>query len=110
MITTANVADYLDLKNRTDPHLQVSVDAVNALVSRLPDIHLVEDTTNPGEMIWAADTKLGAIMLGARIWKRRNSPNGIEALTEGGATYVSRYDSDIARMLRIDGHELPRVG
>lgn len=110
MITTANVADYLDLKNRTDPHLQVAVDAVNALVSRLPDIHLDEDPTDPALTVWAPDTKLGAIMLGARIWKRRNSPNGIEALNEGGATYVSRYDSDIARMLRIDGYELPRVG
>lgn len=111
MITPKQVADYLDLKQgATDQYLPPAVDAVNALVSRLPDINLKQDPLDPTQTVWAADTVLGATMLGARIYTRRNSPNGIEALNESGATYVSRYDSDIARLLRIDGHELPRVG
>ena len=108
MITAKDVADYLDLKQgATDPHVLNPVEATNALVSRLPDINTVEVQ---GVEVWAADTKLGAIMLAARLYTRRNSPNGIEALNEGGATYVSRYDSDIARMLNIDQHAYPRVG
>ena len=51
---------------------------------------------------WGAETTLGAVMLTARLYRRRNSPAGIESLSEMGATYVSRYDSDIARLLRID--------
>lgn len=109
MITAKDVADYLDLKQgAADPHVQNPVDATNALVSRLPDINKELDLQ--GVEVWAADTKLGAIMLAARLYTRRNSPNGIEALNEGGATYVSRYDSDIARMLNIDQHAYPRVG
>ena len=109
MITAKDVADYLDLKQgATDPHVLNPVEATNALVSRLPDINKVLD--EQGVEVWAADTKLGAIMLAARLYTRRNSPNGIEALNEGGATYVSRYDSDIARMLNIDQHAYPRIG
>lgn len=108
MITAKDVTDYLDLdKGEADPFVQKPVDATNALVSRLPDINTVDVDGVP---TWAADTKLGAIMLAARLYTRRNSPNGIEALNEGGATYVSRYDSDIARMLNIDQHAYPRVG
>lgn len=51
---------------------------------------------------WSDDTRLGAVMLTARLHRRRNSTAGIESMTEMGATYVSRYDSDIARLLRID--------
>lgn len=108
MITNAQVADYLDLKRgATDPHLGRVVDATNALVTALPDKNTV---TVYGVEQWAADTQLGAVMLAARLYTRRNSPNGIEAMSDGGATYVSRYDSDIARMLKIDQHALPRVG
>lgn len=111
MINKKQIADYLDLKSgEDDPYLPPIVDAVNALIVRLPDINLIVDPTDDTKMIWAADTVLGATMLGARLHTRRNSPNGIEALNESGATYVSRYDSDIARLLRIDGHELPKVG
>lgn len=111
MITADLIAKYLDLKQgASDPYLPPIVDAVNSLVTRLPDINLKPDADDPSKLIWAADTVLGATMLGARLYTRRNSPNGIEAMSEAGATYVSRYDSDIARMLRIDGHELPRVG
>lgn len=56
---------------------------------------------------WMATTTLGAKMLGARLYRRRNSPNGIEAFSDLGTSYVSRYDSDIARMLRIDAYRMP---
>ena len=46
-------------------------------------------------------------MLTARLHRRRNSAAGIEAMTELGATYVSRYDNDIARLLRIDSFQTP---
>lgn len=109
MITAKEVAVYLDVKSgENDPYVLAPTEATNALVSRLPDINKVLDAQ--GVEVWAADTKLGAIMLASRLYHRRNSPNGIEALNEGGATYVSRYDSDIARMLNIDQHAYPRVG
>lgn len=76
-----------------DAALEACARAAHALVARLPVGRAAP---------WAEDTRLGAIMLTARLHRRRNSPAGIEALTEMGASYVSRYDSDIARLLKID--------
>ena len=46
-------------------------------------------------------------MLAARLYRRRNSPNGLETITADGVAYVARYDSDIAAMLATD---YPTVG
>ena len=82
-----------------DAHMNVAASAVAALVARLPIVHGVDE--------WPADARLGAIMLTARLYRRRNSPAGIEALTDMGATYVSRYDADVSRLLRIDAYAGP---
>ncbi|MDD7554545.1 MULTISPECIES: hypothetical protein [Schaalia] len=73
--------------------------AVCALVNALP----------VGSAPWSAEVILGATMLTARLHRRRNSPAGIESMSEMGATYVSRYDSDIARLLKIEAYALPVV-
>lgn len=60
---------------------------------------------------WADSTRLAAVMLAARLFKRRNSPQGVEAFTsEGAAVYVARYDPDIARILKVDTFSPPQVG
>lgn len=76
--------------------------AVTVYVNSLPAVH----RTEAGE--WAEDTYLGALMLAGRLFRRRNSPNGIESFSEiGGTAYVARHDPDIARLLRVD---TPAVG
>lgn len=108
MITEKELGNYLRVKNpEADPDIGLVVLSTNAFVDSLPDkpTLIVE-----GEPEWAPQTKLAALMFGARLYQRRNSPNGIEALQEGGATYVARYDPDVARLLRLDGHQIPRVG
>jgi len=49
-------------------------------------------------------------MLAARMYRRRNSPSGVEAITDAGTSFVARYDSDISRLLRLDGFAQPRIG
>lgn len=78
-----------------DEALRAAAAAVAALIARM-------GITEPDEA-----QKLGAVMLTARVYRRRNSPNGIESLTEMGTSYVSRYDSDIARLLGIDAFRKP---
>lgn len=102
-ITAAEIQKWLKASS-TDEHMQMCADAVTAYVDKLPHIERDEN----GD--WAASTKLGALMLGARLYKRRNSPNGIESFGEIGNTYVSRYDSDIARLLHIEAFRKPQVG
>lgn len=92
-------------KEPASPNLTRIVAAVNAFVSDLPVVqHL-----GAGEA-WPKSVELGAIMLAARLAKRRNSPNGIEAATDMNVTYTARYDSDISRLLQLDKFQAPAVG
>lgn len=77
--------------------------AINHYVDSLPSI----DCDASGA--WAATTKLGAIMLAARVYRRKNSPGGIEAVGDS-MSYIARYDSDISRLLNIDTFRKPVVG
>lgn len=92
-------------KEPESPNLAMIVASVNAYVRELPVVQNLA-----AEAAWPADVKLGAVMLAARLAKRRNSPNGIEAATDLNVTYTARYDSDISRLLRLDGHRMPAVG
>lgn len=56
-----------------------------------------------------AETYQAAVMLAARLVRRRNSPGGVETFGES-ITYVSRYDPEIARALRQGIYALPGVG
>lgn len=97
MITADDVRNYLGLE-ASDPHVALVTEAVNGMVT---DWH--------GES-WPAGVKLGAVMLAARLHRRRNSPAGVEAFGDMGASYVSRYDSDLDRQLRINSWTPPAVG
>lgn len=74
------------------------IDAVNGMVTQW---HGTE---------WPPGVHLGAVMLAARLYRRRNSPAGVEAFSDMGASYVSRYDSDLDRQLRLGSWMTPRVG
>jgi hypothetical protein len=49
-------------------------------------------------------------MLAARLFRRRNSPAGVEAMGPDGATYVMRNDPDIGQLLRLGSWQLPGLG
>jgi hypothetical protein len=51
----------------------------------------------------------GAVMLAARLVRRRNSPAGIETFSDSVA-YVSRWDPDIQRALRQGAYAWPALG
>lgn len=92
-------------KEPDSPNLTMIVAAVNEYVRGLPVVQHLE-----AGQAWPAHVVAGAIMLAARLAKRRNSPNGIEAATDLNVTYTARYDSDISRLLQLDGHRAPAVG
>ncbi|MBF0809117.1 hypothetical protein E4U03_10955 [Rothia nasimurium] len=102
MIEAKNVADWVDAPF-ADKHMEMVVAAVNVYVDALPSIERTEGGA------WDKTTILGATMLAARLYKRRNSPNGIESFAEMSHTYISRYDSDIARLLHMESFRKPRA-
>lgn len=103
-VEPGEISAWLGSKQPPTQEMQDIAQAVTYYVNRLPSI---DRETDGG---WAATTRTGAVMLGARLYKRRNSPNGIESFSEIGNTYVSRYDSDIARLLNIEAFRKPMVG
>lgn len=98
-VNVQDVESYLRLTpNRETTELQTVVDAVNTLVSRWCDNQDTEDI------------RLGALMLAARVFRRRNSPAGVESLGEMGPVYVARRDPDLAMLLGLDTWAMPKVG
>lgn len=100
--STAVVGEYLRIDPESDG-LAATVAAVSALLSRS-----VDPDGGAGE--WSAAQQHGATMLAARVYRRRNSPAGIESLGEMGPTYVSRYDPDLDMMLGFGRWQTPKVG
>lgn len=67
-------------------------------------------TAAVGQDTWPDRIVQGTIMLASRIYRRKNSPAGVEAFTSDGAVYVSRNDPDIASFLGLGVHQPPTVG
>jgi hypothetical protein len=49
-------------------------------------------------------------MLAARLYRRRNSPEGVATFTADGAVYVQRNDPDVGMLLGIGSWAPPVVG
>ena len=77
--------------------------AVNSVVRGLP-------VAQVDAAAWPARVTLGANMLGARLFRRRNSPTGVETFGADGPAYVSRNDPDVAQLLQIGAYTKPAVG
>lgn len=92
---------------RDDTELTEHVDAVNAQLRRLP-IARYALLTDPPE--WPADIAKGANLLAVRLWRRKDSPAGTEAMPQLGAAYIARSDPDVAQLLQLGPWAHPQVG
>ena len=70
-----------------------------------------EDPAVPPTRVYVPDADVygAAVMLAARLVRRRNSPGGVESFAES-IHYVSRYDPDIQRALRQGDYAFPASG
>lgn len=90
---------------RDDELLGEHVAAVNAVVRRWPVAAYAV-----GAAEWPDDTVRGAVMLVTRLWRRKDSPAGIEAFSQLGPAYVMRSDPDIAMLLQLGSWAPPGMG
>lgn len=103
LVTAAEVETYLGLTTGRDAiELGRVVDAVNTLVGTWTGYTSRDDAPT--------NIAFGALMLAARVFRRRNSPAGVESLGEMGPVYVSRRDPDLAMMLGLQNFGHPLVG
>jgi hypothetical protein len=100
----SKVKALLGITDGTDDNdLSDVVAAVNATVRRLPCADVDAAT-------WPADVERGANMLGVRLFRRKNTPSGVESFGDNGPIYVRRNDPDIAQLLQLGDYESPMVG
>jgi hypothetical protein len=91
-----------------DDRLQELVDATNGRVRgwNVARLSLTYGTPPP---VWPPDVVLGTTMLAARLWRRKDSPAGVEPMGDAFA-FVAKSDPDISMMLRIGAWAGPGVG
>lgn len=104
MITVEQVAEHLNMAD-ADPRrdeLGPSVAAVNDQVSRWHE-YAPDDE-------WTPSHQLGGVMLAAHLYRRRNTPGGVEQFNELGVAYVQRSDPHVSQLLGLGAWTPPRVG
>lgn len=92
-----------------DARLQLRVDAANSYARSLPVASdaLTYGTPPPA---WPAYVRAGTTMLATRLWRRKDSPSGVEVLGGDQVAYVSRTDPDVAQLLKVGTYSPPQVG
>lgn len=96
---------------RDDTRLGEIVAAVNSLVRTW---RCAEDSSAPDTPVedrqWKGATVEGCTLLVARLFRRKNSPAGVEAFTDLGPVYVRRQDPDVAMYLGLGDWSGPVIG
>ena len=114
MITAEDVKVWLRLApdDTTDDQILADVvAAVNAWVAGTAYVAELDPVTwPPAAGLWPLDVTQGATMLAARMYRRRNTPGGIESLGDAGAVYVPRRDGDVDVLLHQGAWAPPRIG
>lgn len=96
---------------KDDERLGQIVAAVNSMVRTW---RCAEDSSAPDtpveNRVWKSATVEGCTLLTARLFRRKNSPAGVEAFTESGPVYVRRQDPDVAMYLGLGDWAPPMIG
>lgn len=111
MITRDDVKSWLRLApddTVDDEILTDVVGAVNGWVAQTAYVKELDPLVwKPPD--WPMDVTQGAVMLAARLYRRRNTPGGIESMADS-AVYVPRRDSDVDLLLHQGAWAPPRIG
>lgn len=83
------------------------VAAVNSMVRDLP---VATPPSSTSWDAWPERVELGAVMLAARLFRRRDTPSGVQTFGDYGPVYVQRNDPDIAQLLQLGNYKRPAVG
>lgn len=104
--TLATAKAWLNIDDNIDDQaLTLVVGAVNESIRSFPVAQPVRDASE-----WPVKIQLGAAMLAARLWRRRDTPAGVEAFGGLGVAYVRRNDPDVAQLLELDAQAKPAIG
>lgn len=106
-IVPADVAHWLRLP---DPIPTVDADLIADCCAAAEPIvvrHRADVGTDPAAI--PADVYQGSVMLAGRLYRRRNSPAGIETMGES-TNYIASFDPDLDQFLQRGRYRIPGVG
>lgn len=96
MIPTADeLATWLDVP--TTPALSAAKAAQMTMCIDAAVADMEERCSLPAE--WTPNVRLACLMHAARLYKRKNSPEGVAGFGEFGTVRVSRFDPDVEDLL-----------
>ncbi|WP_115685954.1 hypothetical protein [Corynebacterium senegalense] len=101
-VTTSEVLAHLGLKDADTEQLEMAVAAVNEQVTQWHGYDAADD--------FSKSHLLGGTMLAAHLYRRRNTPGGVEQFNELGIAYVQRSDPHVSQLLGLGAWTPPRVG
>ncbi|MFW9180586.1 hypothetical protein ACOI9H_01700 [Corynebacterium striatum] len=99
-ITLTDMTQHLGT-TRPDESLPATIHAV---------VELVESWKGQSIAQWPDRWRLGTMMLIARVDRRRQSPSGVDTVTDMGPVYIARKDPEVAQLLEIGSYRKPQVG
>lgn len=108
------VVDWLPggVPTADEPRVDRLVLAANAYVRKLPVCDELRGLPDPAPADWAGYEHIveGATMLVARLYRRKNTPDGVAMFGGDTIAYVRRVDPDIAQLLQLGDYAPPAVG
>jgi hypothetical protein len=115
-LAPADVTAWLRLNTPTEPDAAI-VESVAAAAEPQcqavrPEFAVADPAADPPSSTYVPDREvyMAAVMLAARLYQRRNSPGGIEGFGDMGAVYITRWDNEIDRALRVGNWRRAVVG
>ena len=106
--TTELVKAHLGITDTDDDAtIGAAVGAVNAQVRTWPAVTPADGATSWDQL---ANVVHGSVMLAARLWARRNTPEGVATFGTDAPAYVQRNDPDVAMLLGLGAWAKPQVG
>jgi hypothetical protein len=106
-VTADNVTDWITSSSGTTVALSADDTALLEQVVSAVTVHVAHTYTYAGDTM-PDDYTQAIVMQSARLWERRNTPNGVAGFGEFGAVRVSRLDPDVAALL--GPYEVPEFG
>lgn len=104
VVTSESVIAWSSLGSNVDEaSLADIVEAVDEFVRGIPAVVVfVSQDPAPDPFEWPRRYVVGARMLAARLYRRRNSAEGVASFASEGVLYVRRNDPDIVSLLRLN--------
>lgn len=104
VVTSESVIAWSSLGSNVDAaSLDDIVAAVDEFVRGIPAVVVfVTADPVPDPFPWPRRYVVGARMLAARLYRRRNSAEGVASFAAEGVLYVRRNDPDIVSLLRLN--------